>query len=107
MFRSFCNVLGVSAGSSTSISLAARLRAGIVTERAVGDACEGRVSGTDGDYGRRRGIADGAEDVWTRKITRRRGALRRGERERREVVEQGASWNLRSLNSGIARNGKR
>lgn len=65
MLRSFCNVLGVSMGSFASISLAARFRAGIVTERAVGDACEGRVSDADGGFGRRWGVADGAEDMLT------------------------------------------
>lgn len=102
MFRSFCNVLGVSTVSLASISLAARFRAGIVIERAVGDACEGRVSSAEGGRGRRCGVANDAEEMVTRKLARGRGAQRRGERESREVVEQGASWNLRSLNSGMA-----
>jgi hypothetical protein len=41
MLRNLCNVLGVSTCSSVSISLAARLRAGMVMERAVGDASTG------------------------------------------------------------------
>lgn len=41
MLRNLCNVLGVSECSSVSISLAARLRAGMVMERAVGDASTG------------------------------------------------------------------
>jgi hypothetical protein len=40
MLRSFCSVLESWTGSSRSISLAARLRAGILRERAEGDAWE-------------------------------------------------------------------
>lgn len=67
MFRSFFSVLGVSICSSTSISLAARLRAGIVVERAVGDACKRRVSGAEGGDERSRGIVDGVENMLIRR----------------------------------------
>ena len=63
MLRSLCNVLGVSTWSSTSISLAARLRAGIVVERAVGDACRGRVLMANGGAGSGQGVADGVEGM--------------------------------------------
>lgn len=64
MLRSFCNVLGATMYSSTSISLAARLRAGIVVERAVGDAFGGRVLSSNGSIRSLWDSRDGVQNAW-------------------------------------------
>lgn len=90
MLRSVCNVLGVSTRASTSISLAARLRAGIVVERAVGDAFEGRGSVAGGDADSEFRVAGGFEGVCAQGWARERWAGRCAERESRGVVKRKA-----------------
>ena len=72
MLRNFCKVLGGSAVSSTSISLAARLRVGIVVERAVGDAFERRVLSAKVVVLIEKLSQTGLKMCWTRKIARGR-----------------------------------